>query len=52
MKHPTPNDVSETDHIETAEDILEENIVNASLAEQGLLPVPDAAPSDGPAPAA
>ncbi|WP_161580323.1 hypothetical protein [Subtercola vilae] len=52
MKHPSSTDVSGTDRIETAEDILEEDIVNASLAEQGLLPIPDAAPSDGPAPAA
>ncbi|TQL55033.1 hypothetical protein [Subtercola boreus] len=52
MKNPDQDDTSETDRIETAEDILEEAILNASLAEQGLLPVPDASPSDGPAPAA
>ncbi|WP_172582413.1 hypothetical protein [Subtercola boreus] len=52
MKNSDPNDASETDRLGTAEDILEEAILNASLAEQGLLPVPDAAPSDGPAPAA
>ncbi|WP_172582150.1 hypothetical protein [Subtercola boreus] len=52
MNHPTSEKTTETDRIETAEDILEEEILNTSLAEQGLLPVPDATPSDGPAPAA
>jgi hypothetical protein len=51
MKPPTRDDGSESDRIETAEDILEEQIVNTSLEEQGLLPIPDASPSDGPAPA-
>ncbi|WP_172582666.1 hypothetical protein [Subtercola boreus] len=52
MNRSSPEDISEADRIETAEDILEEEILNTSLAEQGLLPVPDASPSDGPAPAA
>ncbi|CAN5235341.1 hypothetical protein BH09ACT6_BH09ACT6_12760 [soil metagenome] len=42
---------SHIDSIEQAEDALEEQIVNDSLDELGLLPLPDAVPTDGPAPA-
>ena len=52
-KNPTPApDLSHEERIESAENELEEGIVNAGLEKLGLLPLPDAAPSDGPAPAA
>ncbi|QWT24490.1 hypothetical protein KPL76_03580 [Subtercola sp. PAMC28395] len=40
-----------SDRIESAEDALEEQIVNELLLAHGLLQLPDATPSDGPAPA-
>ncbi|UFS60113.1 hypothetical protein [Subtercola endophyticus] len=45
-------DDSDLDKIEEDEDKREEAQFNKSIEADGLLPVPDAAPTDGPAPAA
>ncbi len=46
------DDETELDRIEEDEDKREEAQFNASIEEAGLLPAPDATPTDGPAPAA
>jgi hypothetical protein len=52
MTTEPPNRTAEhIDRIETAEDSVEEKIADDLLLESGLLPLPDAAPSAGPAPA-
>ncbi|GGF25012.1 hypothetical protein [Subtercola lobariae] len=43
---------TETDRIEEAEDKREEAQFDKSVEEDGLLPAPEATPTDGPAPGA
>ncbi|MCU1478552.1 MAG: hypothetical protein JWQ64_3245 [Subtercola sp.] len=50
-EHST-GDETELDRVEEGEDKREKAQLDESLEEEGLLPAPDATPSEGPAPAA
>ncbi|MEF2975843.1 hypothetical protein [Subtercola sp. YIM 133946] len=50
--HTPGSDDSHLDEIERDEDKREEAQVDESLEKDGLLPVPEATPTEGPAPAA
>ncbi|MCU1480195.1 MAG: hypothetical protein JWQ19_981 [Subtercola sp.] len=49
---PAPDSDSDLDKIEEDEDKREEAQFNKSVEADGLLPAPDATPTDGPAPGA